>query len=159
MLVQVVDVIEDREGMDRRPVRPVVRLPRLDLVDPLLLDAVQRRPALHLPVLRAAHDRKPRAPARALAGGEDELPDEVVEGRAQVAHHVAEDQAEPLERRLTQRLPAKRVPARLGVVLGVDRVRIRADELLDEVVEVLPVLLGTVELREHTREIGHCGGV
>src|SRR5581483_2315477 len=88
-----------------------------------------------------------------VAGGEDELPDEVVEARAEVADQVAEDEGELLERRLAQDVPAERVPARAGVVFGQDRVRLARGELGDEVVEGLAMLLGPAELREHAREV------
>ena len=82
------------------PVEPLEGLHRLDQRRPLLGDALSAAPPWTRPVLLPLHDRERRLPAGLAAAEEHELPDEVVERRAEVPEDVAEDQRQILERRL-----------------------------------------------------------
>lgn len=147
VLVAVVDVVEHGERVPLG-VPSVVRVERLqlpDLGDPTWVDALQTPTHGTCPILRSLDDWEGVLVSRGSTIGEDKLPDDVVEGGAEVIQHVSVDNGESTQVHLPLCPPPEDVPTVALQLVGND-IRLTLDGLLAGGAESVSVYARPVEL-------------
>lgn len=150
MLVDVREPLEDGEGLGRCMGTSTVWLQRIDTCPMLVSDASQpliafgRSPVfLSGPVaLPAGADRELVAALGLPAVQKDELPDEMVEGRAAVMHKVPDQQAPSELVRFFPNFKPSDVCRSLTVDFGDESVRLSLGKLIDCEIQGVKVLYG-----------------
>lgn len=144
MFVDVVDVVEEGERVPRW-VCSMVRLQSLDFRDPERINAPEAISDSTCPVLVVFDEWERRAIRWPALPDKDQLPDEVVQARAQVAPHITVDERQ-LYWRPMMNGPAVVIGVAIRVELIGEAIGFTIKEFAEDRVEGFEMRLGLVEL-------------